>query len=244
MRTFVCALIAALALPVAAVAATSSGSVRLVPDRAGRGSTLRVDVSPGSSATSPPQTVALLIARGLKFDPRARSARCTPSQASGSSCPKASQIGTGQLTAHASGALVGPGGEAFDAALQLFLAPPPNRGDEAGIVVQYSEGSSGLHGSVTGRVVRIKTGAYGSELLLRSPLAQGIPGVTVTVDRLQLTATASRSVTLGHAGSSRRVTRHLITNPPSCAGSWPYEIVLHYAGGDTTMAGAISCRSG
>src|SRR5688500_15789723 len=144
--TAVCGL--ALIAPASASAADAPpGAATLVPNAAGRPSALEVDLGAdvltpeGSNET--PRAISLLGTRGLKIDRRAVTARCDDAQAERFDCPAASRIGTGSARGYAEGALVPNGRYDFTASITVFLAPPRQAGDTAGVVVQVNEPGSG-----------------------------------------------------------------------------------------------------
>lgn len=228
------ALATAVALP---AGAASPRPVRLVPNSAGAASKLVVDVNGGGSASAPIRGVHLLIARGFRIDGRAVAGRCTPAQAQRFACPASSRIGSGTASGHATGPLIPGGSYAFTADVDAYLAPPPQRGDVAGVVVRARERKSGQQGTATGRLVPLAHGRYGLELRF-DDLARGapqLPGTTVTLDRIALSAGASRRV--------HRTRHSLITNPPRCrAGGWPYELDVIFADHMTSRTGSAACR--
>lgn len=240
-----CALLAA---GTAGAQSAPQGSVAVIPNVAGKPSRLAVDASPGDAGSSGEQarSAAVLIARGFRIDPRSRARRCSRDQAERFECPAASRIGRGQADGTAS---LGPAAsQSFSADIDLFLAPAQRRGDIAGVVVQVREPQSGFRATGTGRLIRLASGRYGSELRF-DQLAGGQqlpPGVTVTVQRIRLSVSASRTVRKvvrrRHRRRVRRVRYHLIRNPRTCSGSWPYEVRVSYASGERAFQGSIACR--
>jgi hypothetical protein len=75
--------------------------------------------------------------------------------------------------------------------------------------------------------------------------------VTITIDHLTLHAGASRTVVRrrrvrrhGHRVTVRVRHRHdLLTNPPSCAGSWPFRITIGYSDHSSSTDGTIACTA-
>jgi hypothetical protein len=249
--TILCALVAG-SLP--AAAAAKGPIVKLDPNAAGRGSHLTVDAYPGNPGNGQaPRSVVVSAARGFKVDARARAARCSAAQARKFECPAASRIGGGTAFGHATGAIVPGGRYDFKAAIKSFLAPPQQKGDVAGVVVQVSEPTSGQRGTVTGRVVRVKDGPYGLELRFDNlgAAAPSYPGVTISIDHVKLRAGASRTVVRKRTVTrdGRRVTvrrKHrfdLITNPPKCAGAWPFRVTIGYADHNEETFGSAACSS-
>ena len=246
---------ASVALTAAAALASTAppGTLSLVPNTAGHASKLVIDASLGGNAQSNAQVQSVVLSgtRGLRFDPRSRRARCTSQQASNFGCPAASRIGTGQAQGHASGALVPGGRYDFTASIQAFLAPPQQSGDLAGVVLQFNEPKSGQRGSTTGRVVPVASGPFGIQLRF-DDLGGAMPpppGVTITIDRLQMTSGAKRRVvrsrTVRRHGRRvrvrRRITYSLLTNPRTCGGSWPYQLVVTYSDHQQVYDGSAPC---
>jgi hypothetical protein len=216
--------------------------LKLVPDVAGKPSRLEVDVSPQQvgAPSEPAQSVVLAIARGFVIDPR--------------------RVGRGTVEGNASGLLVPGGSQDFTATIDLFIAGPPQPGDIAGLVAQASEPRTGLRGTATGRLVRVAQGAFGTEL--RFDQLPGVqrppPGVTITVKRVRLAIGASRRVRKVRIKKRRvrtrrgtvvrrrrlvkRIRYHLIRNPRTCAGSWPYQVRVGFPSGEQVRDGSVPCR--
>ncbi len=242
------------ACPAAATAQSPSVSLGLDPNLVGRGSHLIADVRPAgaSSSAEQPRSIALAAVRGFRFDPRARGGRCTPTEANEQACPASAKIGAGSVQGRASGVLVPNGSQSFTASVEIFLARAFRGGDMAGVVLQVREPSSGAKSSIRGRVVRLPEGPYGLELRFEDfgSSASPFPGVTVTIDRIQLRAGASRVVrvrrTVRRGGRRVRVTRrvryHLLRNPSTCSGSWAYRLSVSYTGRDESQTGFAPCR--
>jgi hypothetical protein len=254
----VLALLAATAacLPGAA-SAQSPPTLQLDPNVAGLGTHVALDGRPGdtgSSGSANVRSVVLAAAQGFSLDPRARAARCDAAQAKAFKCPPASRIGAGQVDGHASGPFLPVGGYAFTAGVKVFLAPPPQAGDVAGVVMEVSEPQTGQRGSVTGRVVRTTEAPFGLELRFDDldKVIPSFPDVTLSVDRVQLRAGAHRTVVRQRKvrRHGRRVTirrRHrydLLTNPPTCSGAWPFRLTIVYADRQDVRDAAVGCAAG
>lgn len=242
----------------ASAAEAPPGALRLSPEIAGKRSALDVDLGPGAltggAQSRRPQSVALFGAAGLKIDLRAVAGRCPDSGAGRFDCPESSRIGRGTAQGHAEGALVPGGRYDFTAQIDVFLGHPREPGDLAGLVVKVSEPQSNQHLMAGGSIRRIAQGPFGSETRIDS-LSGGSeppPGVTVTLDRVQLRVAASRTVrrkvTVRRHGKRRRVTRRVrygfLTNPRTCAGSWPYRVHVEYSDGGEDFDGTVPCRTG
>ena len=256
-RLLLAAVAAAFPLAAPAPAQTPQPYVAVVPNVAGKASELRVDLRPDpaqSSQARNAQEIVLAVARGFRTDPRSRRARCSEAQAREFRCPEDSRIGYGQAEGTASGTLLPAGGQRFTASIDVFLAPPPRRGDVAGVVVQFREPQSGARGQARGRIVRVRSALFGSEVRFEElgGATPQFPGITVTVERIRVQVGARRTVrrtrTVRRGGRRVRVVRRvrysLITNPPTCrAGGWPYEVRIRYPDRQDTRAGSLECSS-
>jgi hypothetical protein len=256
MRRIVCA--AALTLAAASTAAAQApppGAIQLVPNKAGKPSELRVDLGSGTLPASGevPSSVVLASTRGFRFDRRARAATCSGGPAESFSCPERSRIGSGSAEFVVRGPLLPPEGLADTATIDVFLAPPPVSGDLYGVEVQVNEQRFGMRGRSVGRLVPLPSGPFGSELRFESVggALEPPPGYTVELKRLQLSAGAKRTVrktkVVRRNGRRkrvrRRVTYHLIRNPSSCPGAWPYEVRLGFASGEERRPGEVACEA-
>jgi len=237
----------AAALVVSTVAGAQSAedvTVTLDPAVAGKASRLTVVASgeATSSGQEQPQSLSLLIARGFEVDPRSRAKRCSEQQLMDLSCPAESRVATG--TAQGSATFFGQTFP-FSATIEAFLAPRAQPGDIAGVAVVVREQSSGRSGSGKGRLLRTGgTGPFGIELRFDDFPAADVPaGVTVKLDRLELSVKASRSVRVkrGRRKRSRRVRHHLIRNPRECSGSWPYQTRVQFPSSELVRDGSVAC---
>jgi hypothetical protein len=230
------------------------GTVQLTPNTAGKPSTLSFDLNPEEMGTAEtPQSVTLFIANGFKFDRRARAERCSDAQAQQVACPPKSRIGTGQAIVNASGFLVPGGSQDFTASIEMFLAAPASPGDLAGVVVQVSEPTTGIRRSGRGRLTRVAEGPFGSALVFDEfpGAVQPPPGVTIDVKRVQLSVGARRRVRkVKKVRKKKKVVRkvrvrryYLITNPPTCTGSWPFQVRVRFPSGEVVRDGAIGCSA-
>ncbi len=209
---------AAISVGIAAAAPTAPKSaLRLMPNIAGRGTTLKVDVDP-RAADAPDETareLAVSFQRGFGFDARAVKGRCSADQAEANTCPANSRIGSG--TANGTYTL-GAANGTFTATIDVFLADPLRASDAAGLVVSVREPQSGFDGSATGRVVRHRHGRFGyEERFDLSGTAEPPAGATIEVQRVRLRLGASRR---GH---------DLITNPSTCDGEYLVRLTARYA---------------
>jgi hypothetical protein len=180
-----------------------------------------------------PTSVALLGQRGFKADPRAVSVECSAAQENKTppSCPVASTVGSGSASVTATfGAF---GSTTATVPFKLFLGVPRQAGDTASLLLagQVTTGFGTYSFAATGRVLALRAGPYGLELLLGG-LHSSLPSnVTITLNKLSLTAGAQRTVTRGN-GSHRRTHRYaLLTNPPNCNGSWTGKFAAVFSSG-------------
>jgi hypothetical protein len=247
-------------LAVPATAQVPGDPVKVEPNAAGKGSHLVIDLrsseDPAAGGRSPQQAV-LAAAQGFKFDPRARTERCSNDQAKAFNCPGNSKIGSGVADATASNGVIT---QAVTADVSIFLAPPAKSGDAGGAHVQFRERSTGAQGSIFGRVVKLgSSGTFGLEVRfddLSTANAAAPQGFTVRLDRLQADVGAFRHEkvtvcckTVKKNGKKKKkvkykkkVRRDLIRNPLTCKGSWPYQVRLRYSPTDESVRdGSVAC---
>jgi hypothetical protein len=244
----------AVCVPVGAIAAGQAPSVTLSDTRPNKGTTITIDFYGSSnqgSAQQSPSTVLLRAARGFRLDRRAVADLCDPPQAQKNSCPAASRIGGGTADVTASGALLPP--THLTAKIDLYLAPPAKRGDLAAIVAHFKEPKTRAEGSSTARVYRESAGPFGLDTRFDIQGAYKPPqGITVHLDRLHVSVGAHRTIRVKvkqkkHHGKkskpkTKRVTVNLFTTPPTCGGSWPWEVRAIYPDGhESAMDGSVAC---
>jgi hypothetical protein len=225
-------------LAVPAQAQIPGDPVRVDPAVAGKASHLIIDIrgseDPQAKGRSA-QSAVLAATQGFKLDTRARSERCSADQAKAFNCPGNSRIGSGTANATASN---GTFSQAIVIDIEMFLAPPFQSGDAAGVVLQFKERSTGGQGTMNGRVVKLGTGGpFGLEVRfddLGSASGSVPEGFTVKIDRIQGDVGASRKEkvtvcckTVRKNGVKKKVKykknviRNLITNPRTCgSGGW------------------------
>ena len=240
-RTALLALLAMLALAaVPAVAAAPVAKLTVNPNKAGRGTTATLDVNP-PRANQNPRTGSLRVVRGVKFDPRARSAKCTRQQATSHKCPAASRIGGGTARATVKSTTGTFPPTEVTADINLYLMPPQQQGDLAGVAVHFKVRANGQEGHAIGRVTKLDTGPYGLQTTFGQLDAVKPPsGFTAHLDHMHFVFGASRTVTT----NGKTVTYHLIRNPKTCDGSWEYQVRLGYpSGGPVVFNGSGPCTA-
>jgi hypothetical protein len=240
--------IALLAMAVLALAAASvqaeklpPGSVRVLPDRPAAPATLAWHASFDQPPAAQLQAYNVDIARGYRFDPRAVRETCTLAEARASSCPAASKIGggSGQVT------VFPPSGapQELSLGIKFFLTAPQRRHDLAGLVLAAHEPASGLTFNLIGRMVRLPRGRYGLELRFADTAAELPSNITVQLHRVNVRFGTQRSVTVGAGHNRRRVTYHLLTNPPTCGRhGWPFLLTVSYTTGTERYAAYGRCH--
>jgi len=238
----------------AASTPAAQAQIELVPNKAGKPSELRIDIGEGTlpSSGEVPSSVVLASARGFRFDRRARGTTCSGASAESFSCPEPSRIGRGSAEFVVRGPFLPPEGLPDSASIDVFIAPPVESGDRFGVEVQVREQRFGMQGRSVGRLVPLPSGPFGSELRFESlgGTMQPPPGYSVELKRIQLTAGAKRTVrrtrVVRRGGKRRRVRRrvryHLIRNPRTCPGAWPYELRLGFASGEDRRPGEVPCQ--
>jgi hypothetical protein len=236
---------AAAILPAVAIAADApDGTVRAVPNKAGAGTTLKLDAHGETAALKPgetPSKVVLAFTRGYRFDGRAVAKRCTDDQAKANKCPEKSRSGRGTVQYHINGTT-----QEHTTTIGEFLAPrSPGAIGDVQFVVRDNDFNMTL--SSHGRLVRVASGPYGAELRLDYPAPKLPPGIQLTIDRLTLQTGAHRRVTVrvGPHRVRRHRTYQLVRNPAKCPAShrWPVELRASYSSGDVTRTADIICRS-
>jgi hypothetical protein len=256
----------------ASAAAQVSGDVQVTvnPAVAGKGS--KVSVTATGQATSSgqeaPKTISLLAARGFRTDLAAVAARCTDSQRKAFDCPAGSRIARGSAQGEATFLLQRI---PFTATMEAFLMRPFQPGDIAGVAVVV-RASGGQRRTGRGRILPVGgTGPFGVEMRFEElPTLTVPPGASARLDRLELTVGADRSVRERRRIKRRkrkksgarksaaarkkrrkrrryryvRVRHHLINNPRTCAGSWPYQVRVTFPSApEVVRDGTVACSS-
>ena len=217
------------------------GSVRVLPARTGAPATLTWHASFDQPPAAQLQAYNVDIARGYRFDPRAVSETCTLARAKAATCPAASKIGggTGQVTVFPAS---GPPQE-LALGIEFFMTARQGRHDLAGLVLAAHEPTSGLTFNLVGRMVRVHRGRYGLELRFADTAAELPSNITVQLHRVNVRFGAQRSVRVGAGRHRRRVTYHLLTNPPTCGRhGWPFLLTVSYTTGTEKYAAYGRCH--
>jgi hypothetical protein len=218
------------------------------PNGTSEGTRLEFDVDPRSGGEAP-QSLSLMLVRGLRVDPRAVPERCLPAQAEAASCPAGSSIGRGHTEVTVTGYLEPDDSTDVISRIDAYLAPAAQPGDIAGIVFQLTELISKQRTFFSGRIVPIASGTFGYELRVDAlPSGQPPPPFTASFKRLRLFLQARRKVvqTRRVRGKrvKRRVRRHLFRTPRTCPGSWPFEVRIRLPSGEERRPGAAECSGG
>jgi hypothetical protein len=260
MRTLAAAMVAGLltaGLAATAEAVTApAGALTLSNDHAKAFSRVFVDFDPrkAGAGSTPPKALFVDFQRGGKFDPRGRKSRCSDAQARNLACPAKARIGSGLVQGSATGLVVPGGRQDFNVAVELFMAKPSHPGDIADVIAQYREPKFNRSGSGRARVRRLASGPFGVEVQIDVPPAPSVPGVTVEVNRVRLSAGGTaryrrvrrrRVRRHGHVRIKRVVRkrrRSVITNPGTCAGSWAAQLRVQYPNRTNTYDATIPCQ--
>ncbi len=237
-----------LALPCAALA-QGEVTVTLTPPKAAKPTRLSLTATGEavSSGQEAPKSVSLFVARGFKFDARARAKRCRAGDANGYSCPVASRVATGSADGEATVPIFGK--VPFTATIEAFLTPRQQRGDLAGIVVQARESRSGRRASFRGRLLRVAGGGqFGAELRFENfdfGQQTAPPGASAKLTSFTLGVSAKRKVRK-RVGRHRRLRvrrYYLVRNPRRCTGSWPYQLRAAFpTRAEFVRDGSVACQ--
>ena len=251
-----------LALPAGALAQQGQATLTLTPASPGKHSRLSLRASGDaiSSGQQTPKSVSLFIARGFKIDPRARHGRCTDEQARLFNCPVDSRVATGSAQGEVTLPPFPP--FPFSAFVEAFLTPKAQPGDIAGVVIEGRESKTGRQAVVHGRLLPLAGGGpFGAELRFENfdvAQQQAPPGASAKLTNFDLSVEARRRVRKVRVVRRRVHTRHgtrvrrrrkvrirryyLITNPTTCAGSWPYQLRATFPSNpDVVNDGSVPC---
>ncbi|HEV3228810.1 MAG TPA: hypothetical protein VGY97_04990 [Solirubrobacteraceae bacterium] len=258
------------ALPIASAGAAPapSGTATAQPNTAGQPSKIVINASgsAGGVGQSVPSGVTVAVYRGFQLDLATVAQPCTSEQAANFTCPPASQVASGTFSGTYSYATAQG---SFNGTIEAFQGPAET-GNLADVFVEVDV-AGGKYGA-KGQLVAVNDPTYGYEIRFDPlPTASLPPGFTATVNQLTVTVGASRTVTPPPAPSptkpARRHRRHrcrgrrhcrkhrqrtgrsaatthsLITNPATCAGSWPLQLRLRYSDHTDVRDAAIACST-
>jgi hypothetical protein len=226
---------------VPALASNGSVQVTLSPNRPAAASTLQVSAQgPFKRTSSQVSSLTLEVQRGFESSARSVPRLCSSSQAANGTCPSQSQVGSG--SALVTGQVNGVSGQ-DTINFKLFLAVATHPGDIASVVLEGSDTVFHRSGHTQGRLLRSPTG--GLALLFTLGQSSAPKGSQITLERLSLKAHAVRTVVIRRHGHRRHVTYSLITNPPTCTGSWRGAVVVKFSNGTTNRrAVSAACSNG
>jgi len=184
------------------------GTAFVVPTTATAGSHLHIDAKGPDGGLTPkeiPTALGIAFDKGFVLDPAAVPGECSAEQAKNYACPADSVIANGSFAGVVQGPGFGPNGEAFNAAITFFKAPPQESGDPAGAVFSFKEESSGFKGESLGRIMKLPADSpYGSQIRFEKlPLPDLPPGLTITLNEFKLDIGAG-SATPAHSPKVRR----------------------------------------
>jgi len=113
---------------------------------------------------------------------------CSERQAEDYACPSDSVVTNGSFLGVVQGPGFGANGQAFNASLTFFKAPPQAEGDPADVVFTFREESSGFKGESLGRLMKVPGDTpYGLQMRFdKLPLPDLPPGITITLNELKL----------------------------------------------------------
>jgi hypothetical protein len=237
-----------LALPAAGLA-QGEVTVTLTPPKAAKPTRLALKATGEAvnSGQEAPKSVSLFIARGFKFDSRARAKRCRAADAAAYSCPVASRVATGSADGEATVPIFGT--VPFTATIAAFLTPRQQRGDIAGIVIQAQEARSGRRASFRGRLLPVAgSDQFGTELRFENfdfGQQTAPPGASAKLTSFTLGVSARRKVRkrVGHRRRLRVRRYYLIRNPRRCTGSWPYQLRAAFpTRAEFVRDGSVACQ--
>jgi hypothetical protein len=161
--------------------------------------------------------------------------------ANSNSCPAGSRIrgGTAKATVTSNTGAFPP--QHITITTDLYLMAPLQQGDIAGVAARFTVNATGQQGHAFGRVTKIPQGKYGIQTRFVKLDTSLTPpaGTKAHLDRINLTFGAKRTV----QKNGKPVTYHLITNPQTCPGTWPYQVTLGYpTGSDVVVNKSGPCQ--
>jgi hypothetical protein len=260
--------LSALLIATAGASPAPSGTATAQPNKSGQPSTIVINASgsAGGVGQTVPSGVTVAVYRGFQLDLAAVAQRCTSAQAANFACPADSQVASGTFSGtYSYNTLQGN----FSGTIKGFMGPTEN-GDLADVFVEVDV-AGGKYGA-TGQLVAVNDATYGYELRFDPlPSAALPPGFMATVNQLTLSIGAARAVSApvtpgpskpSHPGRRRRcakrgncrhhgqsagraaaTTHSLITNPATCAGSWPLQLRVRYSDHPDVRDAAIACTT-
>ncbi|MGH2866952.1 MAG: hypothetical protein ACRDNK_05205 [Solirubrobacteraceae bacterium] len=204
----------------AAVAAASphpSLDLGLTSARAGAPARIMVGANLGAAVSGTMMSYEIDLARGFGFDGHAASALCTGRALRRDTCPALSRIGVGSGRIAVQGPYL-PRTE-YPITASLYLSPPRQRGDLAGVLLDLDENQSALQVALPGSVITRPRGRYGLGLRF-SDTASELPA------RYHLTL-ADLDLDLGSSAYASGRHHNLFTNPRTCPrGGWPIAVAV------------------
>jgi uncharacterized membrane protein YgcG len=175
----------------AAVAPAASASIdptlsvtSSTPATAGSTGSLGLDINFSPSSGDAPQTAILNLPPGVLADAALDNGACIVTAITDFSNDTPCQIGSGDVTAIASGVVP------VTTPVNFYLAPPPAAGDLAGLVV--ATGAGDQIGAVDGIVIRPSGNPDGVGVTINLTLPQTIGGLNVAVSQIASTFTGIR----------------------------------------------------
>ncbi len=154
------------------------------PAAAGTTGSLGLDINFSPSSGDAPQTAVLNLPPGVLADAALNNGACIATAISDFSNDAPCQIGSGDVTAIASGVVP------VTTPVNFYLAPPPATGDLAGLVV--ATGAGDQIGAVDGISIRPSGDADGVGVTINLTLPQNIGGLNVAVSQISSTFTGIR----------------------------------------------------
>jgi hypothetical protein len=154
------------------------------PATAGSTGSLGLDINFSPSSGDAPQTAILNLPPGVLADAALDNGACIATAISDFSNDAPCQIGSGDVTAIASGVVP------VTTPVDFYLVPPPAAGDLAGLVV--ATGAGDQVGAVDGIVIRPSGNADGVGVTINLTLPQTIGGLNVAVSQIASTFTGIR----------------------------------------------------
>jgi hypothetical protein len=252
--TVATALAAALGGASMAQAATGAATATLTPSKVSAASSAAISITGvGTFSTSGlaglPSSVELLLQPGFASSAKSVSIPCAASQASTNTCPSASKIGSGSVGLSLFGTPI-------TVPVTLYLGPPLQAGDIASVILIGTFQGANLN--ISGRLFTPAQG--GLEVLLSS-----FPSIPLTLNSLSVSLYAAQTVTTtttktvirtvftgkGKHRHKKKVKKKikksvktvysLITNPPTCSGTWTGSAILTYTSGSDILPLSAPC---